>query len=97
MRRPRRLEKSSQIWRKFVYRLIQQISMQNAYYTRCWGFRVELITVLHSQQSLSASDTNFDTMLDIPWTAKVISNLLKVLNRALQRRIIAAVYHPLPE
>lgn len=56
--------------------LTQQISLESVYYSRCWRFKVKLITVLHSEQSLSAYDTNFDTMLGIAWTVKVLHRAL---------------------
>lgn len=61
------------------------------------GIQGKVNTVCHSEQSLANYDTNFDAMSDIAWTVKVMSNLLKDLNKALRGKMITTAYHPLPE
>lgn len=68
---------------KFVYQVIQQISIESACHARFWEIQGKVNnTVLYSEQSLSALDTNYGTIFDIAWTVKVMS-ILKVLHMAL--------------
>lgn len=60
-------------------------------------WKVKLLTLLHSEQPLSACNTSFDTILCIAWTVTVVSNLLQVLNLALLGKIVPTTHHPLLE